>query len=123
MNCLRCNTPNEEAAKFCTNCGMHLTYLPSKENSNSSSSDTLLIISICIVFISSAGNFAIDQLVDNWYEGPTKYFMGSLWLLRDLSFILIPISIRNKSLKIIGIIFTAIMIIFWVYGSAKWMIA
>jgi hypothetical protein len=122
MNCLRCNTPNEEGAKFCKNCGMDMTYTPSQENSNSKSSDTLLIIFISIAFISAIAQFAIQKLVHNWYESPTKYFQDSLWILQNLSFILIPLSIRNKTLKIIGIIITAIMVIYWVYSNIKWMI-
>ena len=121
MNCLRCNTQNEEGAKFCKNCGMDMTYTPSKENSNSKSSDTLLIIFVFIAFVSAIVNFAIEKLVD-WYESPTKYFRGSSLLLQNLSFILIPIAIRNKALKIIGIIITAIMVIYWAYSNVTWMI-
>jgi len=122
MNCLRCNTPNEEGAKFCKNCGMDMTYVPSNEIANSKTSDTLLVIFISIAFVSAIAQFAIQKLVTNWYESPTKYIYGSLWLLQNLSFILIPISIKNKTLKIIGLIITTIMIIYWVYSSVKFMI-
>ncbi len=122
MNCLRCNTENEEGVKFCKNCGMDMTFTPSKENTNSKLSDTFLIVFISIAVVCAIAQFAIQKLVDNWYESPTKYFQGSLWLLQNLSFILIPIAIRNKTLKIIGIIITAIMVIYWVYSNVKWMI-
>jgi hypothetical protein len=122
MNCLRCNTPNEEGAKFCRNCGMDLSYTPSKENANSKYADTLLIIFICIAFISATAQFAIQELVDNWYESPTKYIQGSLRLLKNLSFILIPLSMKNKNLKIVGIIITVIMVIYWVYTNVVFML-
>jgi len=122
MNCLRCNTPNEEGAKFCKNCGMDMTYVPSNEIANSKTSDTLLVIFISIAFVSEIAQFAIHKLVTNWYESPTKYIYGSLWLLQNLSFILIPISIKNKTLKIIGLIITTIMIIYWVYSDVEFMI-
>jgi hypothetical protein len=121
MNCLRCNTPNEEGAKFCRNCGMDMSYTPSKENVNSKSADTLLIIFISIAFISVIAQFAIQKLVDNWYESPTKYIQGSLWLLQNLSFILIPLSMKNKNLKIVGLIITVIMVIYWVYTNVEFM--
>lgn len=121
MNCLRCNTPNEENAKFCKNCGMDMTYTPSNESTNSKSSDTFLIIFISIAFISAIAQFAIQKLVDNWYESPTKYIQASLWLLQNLSFILIPLAIRNKTLKIVGFIITAIMVIYWVYTNVEFM--
>ena len=121
MNCLRCNTPNEEGAKFCKNCGMDMTYTPSNENTNSKSSDTFLIIFIAIAFVSAIAQFAIQKLVDNWYESPTKYIQASFWLLQNLSFILIPLSIKNKTLKIVGLIITAIIVIYWVYTNVKFM--
>ena len=121
MNCLRCNKPNEEGAKFCKNCGMDMTYTPSNEGTNSKSSDTFLIIFISVSFISAIAQFAIQKLVDNWYESPTKYIQASLWLLQNLSFILIPLAIRNKTLKIVGFIITAIMVIYWVYTNVEFM--
>jgi len=121
MNCLRCNTLNEEGAKFCKNCGMDMTYTPSKENSNSKSSDTFLLIFISLAFISAIAQFAIEKLVANWYESPTKYYRSALWILQNLSFILIPLTIRNKSLKIIGLIITLIMVCYWVYSNIQYM--
>lgn len=122
MNCLRCNTENEEGAKFCKNCGMDMTYTPSNENTNSKSSDTFLIIFITINFISAIACIAIAKLVDNWYESPTKYIKASFWLLQNLSFILIPLSIKNKTLKIIGLIITAIIVVYWVNSNVEFMI-
>ena len=96
---------------------------PSKENSNSTSSDKLLITYLCIAFFVFISGFAIDKLVDNPYEGPIKYVRSSLWILSNLSMILIPLSIKNKSLKIIGLILTIIMAIYWTYGNVEFMIS
>ena len=123
MNCLRCNTENEERAKFCKNCGMDMTYTPSNENSNSTSSDKLLITFLCIVFFVFISAFAIEKLVEDWYEGPFKYVGSSLLLLRNLSMILIPLSIKNKTLKVIGLIMTIIIVIYWVYGNVEYMMS
>lgn len=121
MNCLRCNTPNEEGAKFCKNCGMDLFYKPSQENQNSKYSDTFLIIFISIFFVSDSALFGIFKLVENWHEAPTKYYRSALWILQYLSFILIPLSIKNKSIKIIGLIITLIIVVYWVYFNIKYM--
>ena len=123
MNCLRCNTENEEGAKFCKNCGMDMTYTPSNENSNSTSSDKLLITYLCIYFFVFISTFAIDKLVDNPYEGPIKYIRGSLWILRNLSMILIPLLIKNNPLKIIGLILTIIYTIYYIYNNVEFMIS
>ncbi len=122
MNCLRCNTQNEESAKFCKNCGMDMTYRPSNTNTNSKSSDTFLIIFIAIAFVSAIAQFVIPKLVYNWYESPTKYIQATFWILHNLSFILIPLSIKNKSLKIVGFIITVIPVIYWAYVNVTFMI-
>ena len=122
MNCLRCNTPNEEGAKFCKNCGMdlHTTF---ESKANTKTSDTLLIVFVSIAFMTAVSQFAIQKLINNWYEGPTKYFQSSLWILQNLCFLLIPLAIRNKSLKIFGLIITLIMVIYWVYSNVDYMLS
>ena len=121
MQCLRCNTQNDDGAKFCKNCGKNITYRPSNNNTNSKFSDTLLIIFLALTFFSALAQFAIQTRVDNWYEGPTKYIQASLWILQNLSFILVPLSIKDTTLKIVGLIFTAVMIIYWIYGNVEFM--
>jgi hypothetical protein len=119
MNCLRCNTENEEGVKFCKNCGMDMTYTPSKENTNSKLSDTFLIVFVSIVFIASIAEFVILEFVDNWYQSPTKYIRGCFWILQNLSFILIPLSIKNKFMKIIGMQHTIILSFLIGFGSVS----
>lgn len=122
MNCLRCNTKNEDGAKFCKNCGMNMNYTPSNEHTESKSSDNLLFIYLCLFFvIGFVAQTAIEKSVDNWYESPTKYIRSSLWILTNLSLILIPLAIKNKTLKIVGLIITSIMIIYWIYGNVDFM--
>lgn len=122
MNCLRCTTPNEEGAKFCKNCGMKMTYKTSNENTTSKTSDTLLIIFLSVAFVTAIAQFAIQKLVVNWYEGPTKYVQGFLWLIQNLSFILIPLSIKNKIMKIVGLVITVIMVSYWVFTNLEFML-
>jgi glucan phosphoethanolaminetransferase (alkaline phosphatase superfamily) len=121
MNCLGCNTPNEEGAKFCKNCGIDLTHTPSNENKNSKSSDILLITYLCMTFFILVFTFALEKLVDDWYEGPAKYIRGSLWVLSNLSMILIPLAIKNKSLKVIGLILTIVIAFYYTYSTVYFM--
>ena len=123
MNCLRCNSSNQEGSKYCKNCGSSMYYLPSGENSNSKLSDILLIIYIGIMLITVVSGYMIEILVPNWYESPTKYFRSILWILSNSCSILIPLSIRNKTLKIIGIIITSLLVIYWVYTNIEWMVS
>lgn len=122
MNCLRCNTENEDGTKFCKNCGMDMNYTPSNEHTESKSSDNLLFIYLCLFFvIGFVAQTAIEKLVDNWYESPTKYIRSSLWILTNLSLILVPLAIKNKTLKFAGLIITSIMIIYWIYVNFYFM--
>lgn len=44
MNCIKCNTPNAEEAKFCKNCGANIAPSQSSEKNNEQSIKALLII-------------------------------------------------------------------------------
>ena len=121
MNCLLCGTPNEEGSNYCANCGTGLTYA-AKSSSSSKSSDTLLIIYICIAFFTGILQFGIDRVFPDWFESPVRYLKGGLWMLQNISFILIALAIKNKNLKVIGIVLTTILILYWLYGNLEFMI-
>lgn len=118
MICPRCNAPNEANTEFCKSCGMDLAYTRSKETK---ASDTLLIVFISIAFIAAISQFAIQRLVGNWHEGSTKYIQSFLWLVQNLSFILVPLAIKNQTLKIVGVVITSMMVIYWVYSTLEFM--
>ncbi|MNT17304.1 hypothetical protein D3C72_1524460 [compost metagenome] len=44
MNCIKCNTPNAEEAKFCKNCGANIAPSQPSEKNNEQSIKALLII-------------------------------------------------------------------------------
>lgn len=123
MNCLRCNTPNEEGSKFCKNCGMDMEFIPSADATNSKLSDILLTIFFSIAFVSAIAQYTIQKVVTDWYTGPAKYVQSSFWILQNLTFILIPFAIRNKTAKIIGFFITSILVIYWVYQNVQYMLS
>jgi len=84
--------------------------------------DTLLIIFIIIAFISGIAQFSIQKLDTNWYEGATKYILGGFWILQNLSFMLIAIAIKNKPLKIAGIIIAVLLVSSWLYKNIVFLI-
>ena len=114
MNCLRCNTSNEEGAKFCKNCGMDMTYTPSKESTNSKSSDTILIIFIGITFIISIVEFVSLRVLGLWE------FIWVIRILEALILILIPFSIKNKTLKIIGLILAILIVAYKLFLGSRY---
>ncbi len=118
MICPRCNTPNEANTESCKSCGMDLAYTRLNETR---SSDNLLLIFIGIAFFTAVSQFAMQKLDSNWYEGPTRYIQGFLWLIQNISFILIPLAIKNKTLKTVGFVITAIMVMYWIYTSMEFL--
>lgn len=114
MNCLRCNTENEEGAKFCKNCGMDMTYTPSNENTNSKIKDTLLIIYISLAFFFIVLDFVFLRL---FYLGN---FIWIIRILQPLSMILIPLSIKNKTMKILGLITIILIVIYQVFMGPRY---
>ena len=124
MNCLRCNTPNEEGAKFCKNCGMDMTYTPSKENANSNQTVNQLLLLMGIEYFIYLGWFILqkaivpiffkkDDIVDWDKVSPIyKYFGWTTDILSVIVLLIFAIIVKNKNARIFLIIFLVLRIIF-----------
>jgi len=119
MYCPSCQSQNEKNAQFCKNCGTKLFYAQ-EQNPDSNVSSVILIVWIGIVFFVGIISAAIQSLVDEWYAVPTKYVMICLNIIANVSHILPALAIRNKTLKIIGIVLVSIIVIYWVYRQIEW---
>jgi hypothetical protein len=119
MICPRCSTPNDEDSRYCKNCGAN--FYPLMEQRAEKTTDTLLFIFILVAFVSSFAHFAIQKINTRWYEGQAKYIIGVFWVLLNLSYLMVAIAIRNKNLKIIGLIVTAILVIYWLYSNVQFL--
>jgi len=119
MYCPNCQSQNEENAQFCRNCGSNLWYTPDLKQDN----DVLLLVYILIAFFAAVVQFVIQRVFSISYFGksPWIYVMGLIWIISNISLILPALAIKNKSLKIIGIIFAAIIIIYHAYGNIEFM--
>ena len=122
MYCPKCQAENEDSARFCRNCGIKLHYTQEVLKAKTDVSSKLIITTIIIVFICSLAQFLIHEMVSNWYNLPVKYIAGILIILTNLSLILLVLAIKNKTLKIIGIVIASILIIYWVYNMVVFMI-
>jgi hypothetical protein len=122
MYCQKCQTQNEESAQFCRNCGANLRYTQQEVKTENDVSSTLLFVYILIAFFGAIVNFTITKFAGSYWEGSWRYVMGAIWLISNISLILPALAIKNKSLKIIGIIFAAIVIIFHAYGNIEFML-
>jgi hypothetical protein len=121
MYCPKCQSQNEESAQFCRTCGANLRY-PQVENQSNDVSSTLLLVYILIAFFATVIQLVIQRALSiSCWESPWKYVMGLIWIISNISFILPALAIKNKSLKIIGIIFAAILVIYHAYGNIEFL--
>ena len=126
MNCLRCNTQNEEGAKFCKSCGMDLNYVPSINNENSNKTVNQLLLLMGLEYFIYLGWFILqkgivplffkkDGIVDWDKVSPIyKYFGWTTDILSVLILLIFAIIIRNKNARIFLIIFLILRVVFLV---------
>ena len=123
MYCQKCQTQNEESAQFCRNCGANLRNTRQGLKTGNDVSSSLLFVYILIVFFAAIVQLVLQRVFPiSYFESYWKYVMGSIWLISNISLILPALAIKNKSLKIIGIIFAAIIIIFHTCGNIELML-
>ena len=95
-----------------------------EQKTDDNKSNILLIVFVVISFITVAGNFVIQVIFDDWYiELKTKYFVVFLLILANASYILPALAIKDKILKIIGIILTSIIIMLSFYQNIMFMLS
>jgi len=119
MKCPQCNTENNQEAKFCSLCGSPFN---SPKKANSKISDIMLIVNVFAITFTTLLIMLIEKLAYSPYESNYKYIIGVLWIIQNLCTILIPLSIKNNTLKIIAIILTAIHMIYYIYGNIHFML-
>lgn len=121
MNCLKCQTQNEVNANFCKQCGTNLQ-TNSKPKREDEIKDALLIIFIIIGFVSVLVNVVVPLLEANLFEFSIVHMQAYFWILNSLSMLLIPFAIKNKNLKIIGIIVSVLCVIYWTNTNIQFLL-
>ena len=56
----------------------------------------------------------ITKNVYGWYDGGWYIICQILWIISNLSLILVPLAIKNKTLKIIALVLSVPFILYWV---------
>lgn len=115
MNCLTCNTVIPFGAKNCKYCGVDVSYMSDIEDTKSSTSDKLLLLFICFAFFATVLQYVLRELSVKGIIGDIQYIQNTLWLLQNLSFLLVPFAIKNKNLKTAGFIVMSLVVSYWVY--------
>lgn len=123
MNCPKCKLENEDGALFCKHCGSKLIV----ETTNGKDySSPLLFTYIIVVTIFYIINKLITTFSTDWYSSEGG-FISILYkcttTIECLCFIMIPLAIKNRTLKIIALVITVPLILFWLYSNIQWMLS
>ena len=122
MHCPNCGHQNPIATKFCTNCGHNLSQFAPAPAQKKGIADYLIIGFLVIAFGTIVLQRIIQFMVPEWYEGAFKYILGFIWVISNLSYLLLAFAIGNKNLKIVGIIVTVILVLFLVVQNIQFML-
>lgn len=115
MNCPKCNRENEDSALFCRYCGSSLKPIEKKD---SNTSNVILFVWIILISVFSIGTFLYTRFYNNWYEeGRVAYV--AIQIMHNLIMILPSLAIKDKTLKIIGILISICLIIWWVIENIQ----
>ena len=117
MICPKCNRENEDGAMFCRYCGSSMNPVQEKESNISS---ILILVWIIAVGLHSITSGLYSKFVDNWYEGTSKTFWIGIQMIYYIIMILPAFAIKNRTLRIIGIILMSCLILWWMYGNITW---
>jgi uncharacterized membrane protein YvbJ len=117
MKCTECRTENNEQARYCKNCG-HALREDRLKDSNETKSDKLLMYYIGIVIFITLFSIIHQQFYYSWFESPLKYVQIVLWIIQNLSFIIIPFAFKNQKMKIVGIVLVGIYCFYNLFQQA-----
>ena len=92
------------------------------QNSNSVF-DIFVLLSIAYWFATILANFIIEKVVDEWYSNDvvTYFKIGTNIVFAALP-IVFALSVKNKGMKIIALIFGALTSIYLLYTNIAWLI-
>lgn len=125
MTCKNCNTLNEEEANYCINCGIRLNHLTTYKARKVIISDWLLF-AFMFIFIITEINLAssLNDMEETLGFSPKYWYLINLFL-GHLAFILIPLSVKNKNIKLLfGVIFMLFIALraYYMYTQFPWWI-
>lgn len=112
MNCPKCGRETDADAVFCKSCGYDLSK-PLEEKGESNVSSILLFVFLAVLSCSTLINELITRFADDWYLSPGIYGVCTLlWTVRNMSFVLPALAIRNKPLKIVGLVLAVLYVVY-----------
>lgn len=91
-------------------------------SNESHSKDVMVLIVLGIMLFSGILTFALSRLVPEWYRPPYYYIQFAFNIIVSVLPVLISLSIRDKNLRVIGLIISIILAIFHSATNAYYLI-
>ena len=90
-----------------------------QEKNNYDTSSKILFLFIIITFITNVSIATIQTFVMDWWHQKSSLvvFLICLMFLRNICYILPAFAIKNKTLKITGVIISSAMVLYLIYNS------
>ena len=120
MICPKCHTEIADGAKFCTHCGCNLSI---KEECSNDNSSKIILAWVLIWGFSNLLCQIVTGVFDDWYASSTRYIAYTLWIISNISYLLIPFSVKNKTIKIISLLIIIPFSLWFAYCNIRGMIA
>ena len=93
---------------------------PVQNPKESNISSVLILVWVIAVAVLSLATYCYTRFIDNWYsDAKTGYVI--LQLIHNVVMILPALAIKNKVMKIVGIIVMSLMIIWWIVQNIQFM--
>jgi len=121
MICPNCKKENEEDASFCRHCGASMNVSAKKEKEIDSSS-ILIFLWIAITIVTYLVNLFIVVAYDNWDEGVSLLIYVCMQILSNIAMILPVLAIKNKSMRITGIVIMSLFVLWMIRRNINWLL-
>ncbi len=121
MNCPKCNNQSDVSALFCRNCGTSLNVVQPNTKIDKKS-DLFIMIFISYMVFSEIVRFIVQTMNYSWFESPVKFFIIFLNVIGAFSTVLVALSIRDRTLKITGVIIVSIHMLYILGSNVHWII-
>lgn len=80
-------------------------------------SDFFIVFYILTLFFAGFLDFFGPMIFDDWFYGPTRYLRAFIWIVSNMSLILVGVTIKNLIGKIIGTLFALITALYFTYNQ------
>ena len=85
-------------------------------------SDEIILIVIIYMLFSVLASALLRTLIHNWFEPPGKYIQVAMNIIWGFMPFLLGVAIRNKTLRIVGMILGSLYTIYIIYNNIQWLL-